>query len=662
MRSSTADPALTEPILLVDLFDTIIHRSVHPFTVIERWAGALAASCAIPLPAREIARIRRTGYLGLVAQHDEPSYRMMMEDLHERLTVGGFLARGTDVDAFCRTALETEEMVEMKSHAVNRRMARLLAARYERGLITHCVSDHYLPEPTIRRFLEHLGVSAPIDRIFVSGDHAATKRSGRLYPIVLSQLGIAPGGVLMVGDNPRADGEMARRAGLRTRIIRNATRRIRNKAELLSRRSGLAWNPARRHLRQLARADRPFLPYALVYYAFTDRLFGRLKKAGARLVVFLAREGLFLKQCFDRYQEDSVAPSARVRTAYLKLSRMASTMLMLRELPDETFGMFRAVSLRFFVTSLPFDDAGIARVLALFPGLDADRVIEGFPGSPELREVVGNGEFRTLYNGAVQRNRTAFRRYLRGILGDEREIHLVDIGWRGKMQLNLHLFTSIPTAGYYLGFEFERCQIDGDRAEGLIFASYPRLTPLHGILQSNRQFYEQLAAAPHGAACAYAPGADGETVVREQWPDQERHLYEGTVREYQELFAGAFERCGRDVRLAPAVHLDNTMLARIVIRCGLSTRRAAVEFAQRCDASFAGNFREETKAITYAPAGVRISVKELLFRPDTYFKYAVKVPRLLKAKGLQAGFPLVHLYRLYLLFHLRFCRTAAGEA
>ena len=642
-----------EQTVLVDLFDTIIHRTVHPFSVIERWADSLACAFALRLPAREIAQIRRIGYLRLVALHDEPSYRQMMEDLYERLTVGGFLPPATDVGIFCEAALELEVAAEMKSHVPNTRMVAYLRGRKERGLTTHCVSDHYLPATAIRKFLEALGVSDAIGRIFVSSEYAATKRKGRLYPLVLSELGIVPEAVLMIGDNPRADGVMARRSGLRTKIIRNLSHRISNKMELTGRLWHLSRNPVWKHLRELSGTRRPFLAYALVYYSFTDRLYRRLKQVHAPLVVFLAREGMFLKRCFDQYQEENVCPSQRIRSAYLKLSRKAAAGVMLRELPDESFEVFGAISIRGFVEALPFDDAEADRALSLFAHQDIDRITEGFPGSQQLREIRENAEFGEMYRSAVTRNRAAFRTYLDGILGNEREIFLVDIGWRGKMQLNLHRFTSLPTTAFYLGFEFEQCQPHGNTAEGLIFSSYPRLSPMHSILQSNRQFYEQLAAAPHGAACSYAMDQDGGVDVREEWPEQERSLYEGTVREYQGLFAAAFQRFARDIRLVPEAHLNNIMLARIAIRCGLSTRRASIDFARLFDASFAANFRQETNAITYSPASVRIDIRTLLLSPEMYYRYAVKVPRMLHAKGLQPGYIAVHLYRIYLLFHLR---------
>ncbi len=640
-------------VVLVDVFDTIIHRSVHPFSVIERWADFMACYCDIALSAPEIAHIRRIGYLRLVAMHEEPTYRQMMEDLYERLVIGRHLTSDTDLNAFFRTALDTETAIEMRSHFPNKRMISFLEERKKHGLSIHCVSDHYLPEGTIRQFLQNLGAAHLIDRIFVSCDHAANKRSGRLYDTVLSELKLSAEGVLMVGDNAHSDRAMARKAGIRTLTVRNTPYRLRNKIELVGRRCRLSRNPARKHLRDLSRTDRPFLAYALIYYAFTDRLYRKLKKAHARSVIFLAREGLFLKQCFDQYQSENISPSQRIRSEYLRLSRKASTGLMLGELSDETFEVFGSISVRSFIETLPFNDAEVDRAMTLFAHQDVDRVIEGFHGSQQLHEIRGNAEFQRLYHDAVLRNRTAFRKYIQGILGDERKIFLVDIGWRGKMQLNLHRFTSLPTAAFYLGFEFENCQPQGNTAEGLIFSSYPRLSPLHGILQSNRQFYEQLAAAPHGAACSYVLNEHGDVVVREQWPDQERLLYEGTVQGYQAQIAAAFHRLGRDIRLSPEVHLDNTMLARIVIRCGLSTKRAFLEFASLLDSSFAGNFRQETKNITYSPAGVRMDVKALLFRPETYFKYAVKFPRVLRAKGLQIGYVLVHLYRTYLVLNLR---------
>lgn len=645
--------AETKQVLFVDAFDTIIQRVIHPFSVIDRWADFMACYFGIELSAPEISQIRRMAYQQLVALHDEPTYMQMMEELYKRLVIGRYLASNTDTDIFHRTALDTEIALEMKSHFLNQRMINFLAEQKEAGSAIYCIADYYLPRETLKLYLENLGVADLIDRIFVSCDYSASKRTGRLYKIVLSELGLSADAVAMIGNNISSDKAMAKEAGIKAIVIRNISYRLRNKIESFRRRCKLLRNPAWEHYRDLSRIDRrPFLAYALIYYAFTDRLYRKLKAARARSVVFLAREGLFLKKCFDQYQSENISPSQRIQSSYLKISRKASTGVMLKEIPDETFAAYIQISIRSFLESLPFNDQEVDGLLTLFSHLGVDRVISGFSESAELLEIRNNEEFHRLYNAVVLRNRTAFSRYIHDILGDESQMFLVDIGWHGKMQMNLHLFTSLPTAALYLGFSFDDCQPHGNTAEGLIFSNYPRLSPLYDILQSNRQFYEQLAAASHGAACSYALDENGAVVIREQWPEQERNLFEQTVQGYQEVFKTVFRQLSGDVRLSPRFHLDNAMLAKIVINCGLSTKRKDLEFARMLDSSFAGNFMQETKRIDYSDSSIRLDVKTLLLKPETYFKYAVKAPRVLQARGLQFGYILIHLYRAYLKVHL----------
>ncbi len=75
-------------------------------------------------------------------------------------------------------------------------------------------SDMYLPKDVVIAILESCGIEG-LSAVFVSNDMGSSKFCGDIYPKVLAELGIAADEMVHIGDNRRADVDMAGRHGIR---------------------------------------------------------------------------------------------------------------------------------------------------------------------------------------------------------------------------------------------------------------------------------------------------------------------------------------------------------------------------------------------------------------------------------------------------------------
>jgi predicted HAD superfamily hydrolase len=84
------------------------------------------------------------------------------------------------------------------------------------------ISDTYLPETFLRSLLDEHGILRDGDRLYVSSSLQLTKRSGSIYPYVLSDLQADACTVIHYGDNKWSDINQANRHGVKTVWIRDS--------------------------------------------------------------------------------------------------------------------------------------------------------------------------------------------------------------------------------------------------------------------------------------------------------------------------------------------------------------------------------------------------------------------------------------------------------
>ena len=220
----------------VDLFDTLLlrdHRCERRhFLLMAREACAALERAGHRVSAQALHQARldaqRLAYRAL--ELTRPQGDVPLARIHQLQTT--ILGLPQEVAEILRAV---ELAFEASTLRPNRSLLRQLTALHAGGKRVIAISDIYLPREALCELLDRIAPGHPIDAVYCSAELNLTKRSSELFGAVLELEGATPERVLHLGDDRRADLEMARRAGLQSR-----------------------WLP-RRHMKLLRKLDRAML-------------------------------------------------------------------------------------------------------------------------------------------------------------------------------------------------------------------------------------------------------------------------------------------------------------------------------------------------------------------------------------------------------------------
>lgn len=508
--------------LVFDWFDTLVSRTVAPENTkrlasdrLSSWLGLTVSGAA----AYEL-RVRLERQLCLQAQAKgldlEFSIPKLAQAMHVSLAAHCPQARGLETARFVSAFTSIELEVERSVQQTDKSITELLLAEHRRGRRIAVLSDFYFTQDMMQEMIGWHGLSGAIEHLQVSSRLGLSKRSGRAYPLLLSRLGVDSSRVLMIGDNPIADGDMARRNGISTFILDRSEHQ--GKA-LANEKYCTSWRHVKRRLDKVGnepRVGHVFTELCMPIFFFIQVLHSRVMQSGVRDVFFLAREGQPLKRMFDNYQQ-TVAPCNRmaVRTHYLKTSRRAAFGISLRRLEEENFvGIFRqytSLTAREFLKSVGFDNPTIAAIAADCE-VDVDQRHETFPSSRALVALRNSSVFQTNYEKRRREQKCAFDLYLKsfGVPFDKQPFVVVDVGWKGSIQDFLFEAVRPPRGmdGYYLGLVAPGMASTKNRKHGLLFSCDVLQDKFFAIFNENRSLFEIALAADHGSILEYATDAE----------------------------------------------------------------------------------------------------------------------------------------------------------
>lgn len=281
-------------------------------------------------------------------------------------------------------------------------------------------------------------------------------------------------------------------------------------------------------LRPDTNAATPFVDMAFSLALFTERLYRAARTEGVQDLFFFAREGQPLKEMFD-FRQSLHSGADRIRTHYLKVSRRSTFLLSLGPLGEETFDVlfrqYRRISILDFLKSLDLDEYAppLASALGLAPAaLDAGS--DDLPNDTRFCALLQLDLFRQIYEEQRTARSTAFERYLRQLLGGgplPPVLHVVDVGWKGSIQDNLHNWLrkvhgdTAQIEGYYLGLVATGAMSSTNRKTGLLFSNIGGHTPGFNIFNENRALFEIVLHADHGSARRYVMDEYGAPAVIE---------------------------------------------------------------------------------------------------------------------------------------------------
>lgn len=300
--------------------------------------------------------------------------------------------------------------------------------------------------------------------------------------------------------------------------------------------------------------DNNFTNHAFSLYLFTSRLYNDLSKRNTKDVLFMSREGQFLKKLFERYcdiKKELGQDVTKIQTHYFYGSRNSVMTASVKPLNKESFDMMLRffkyfIKPRMFMYSIGFSNEQIEEVRQSF-GKAVDKTCFNFKSSKTFKKLKQNEVFKKIYEENRSKQSTAFGEYMKTFNIDFQKdgITFVDIGYHGTMQDLIYKFyeEKIPMRGYFiknrsLYHEFNsKVGLLGDNLNKKLFGSK--------INKYDTYNYEQILRADHGRCKGYAAEADGVTRPIIDTKHQDREIFDKYVKTLQDLIFDKFETITR---------------------------------------------------------------------------------------------------------------------
>jgi FMN phosphatase YigB (HAD superfamily) len=430
-------------VLSLDCFDTLLWRTVsEPVEVFKDLQNQpLFIKHGICSESRRLAERRvRQLRAGLYGEHE-----VTIEEVYEHLLPD---ASTELVEQFVRAEIETEK----KYLFAYLPMFDLLGKAKKMGLKTVLVSDMYIHDHQLKELVESAakkaGVPIHIDHYFTSADHRTTK--GRdLFHVVAKQLGVPQEAFVHVGDNPHADLNGARRAGVIgyhfnrfTPLLEDCMRKNATMQRLLSNDHGESlpmtsnwhaiWSRLPRTNNTTEMVGWYYLgPVMVQYLHWLMSEVQALKAQGQRVrIVFMMRDGYLPFKAYQSMKAEGLVPyDAPVHA--MDVSRFATLALNLNDasavhtyLISHKDKLFRAEMVRQLM--------GVHEVDPLKVKINTDDTL---PWSQFIQEVLLPENLQCILD-ASGRNKANFIRYIRKQIRPQADETLVlaDLGYSGTIQ------------------------------------------------------------------------------------------------------------------------------------------------------------------------------------------------------------------------------------
>lgn len=626
-------------VLFTDLFDTLLHRTVHPNYALKLWAKFLIRETEITLEADALFAIRMNAVAYLSKKQNlkdvEILYADLIEEVYKRLINNDIIIR-LDLGTFSQKFQQADYRAETSIQFTNEKLIANLVKLKADGYPVYLITDFHLSHDLILKILSFHNIRELFDAIFVSSTIQKSKERGNLYEYVLSRTGYKGQEVLMIGDNKRSDIKNALDYNIQGYYLSHRSHKFRNKRNLF----GNDRNSFTKKLKTLEQSCRksnyPFSEYSIHFYFFIERLYKRIKDQNIKHVFFLAREGLYLKKLFDTYVElNQSAEKSEIQTHYLKISRQSAMLIALKALEEEDFktlsNQFGTMSVDKFLSSFLFSKEIKTQIVGDVAA-EPEKLVKDFVNSDVMQNLRNSTIFRTHYNRVRNEQKEAFLNYFNSFdaAPEENGITIVDVGWGGTMQENIHRFFNqeIPVTGYYLGLK-EIYNIEtGTKRFGLNFSFYPHHNYWDHILMANSHLYEQLLGAPHGSTLAYTKDPKKPTV--EFYEENEKYVHHEHIAPIQDYMTIQFKQLFKILEPLSYTHnMVQEFITNLALRSGIFVDRKRLKFIHEISLGFYQNIGNNETGLKYDPKSLEYSkldlIKAFIWSPEKVFRYLVKV-------------------------------------
>lgn len=517
-------------IIFSDFFDTLVHRVIPPEDVKKLWSKLLSSDLKLNVDIYALRfKIEAQLCAENFAKYQENEFRY--NDMCTLLWVELEYLIDLELSAFLELCRNLELRIEKKVQYLSYKNIEFIRDAKNNGVEVYLVSDFYFDRELFSELLEFHQLSSLFNNVFISSEHIASKRSGRLYQKIKEELNLDIfSDALMLGDNKLADVENAALAGLTSK-----------------------WSDATKH-HSYYRSAMPddelnnlinkfnaiYLPQnnviypevALVLHLFILKLHAQLVSLHVTDVLFMAREGEFLKRLFDQH---TCFVGSGIHSHYFYVSRRATFLPSLLPLEQEDFHiLFRQyvnISPQEFLFNLNFTSLQIDELKYEF-SFELNQRINDLPSSSEFLKLKQNKLFAKYYEFNRCEQKANINKHILNMNVDVSDLYVVDVGWKGTIQDNLaKILSSSKINGYYLGLNLTTEENSRSLKHGLLFnpkSAWNTLT-YDAVYNECTSLFEVLLGASHGSTKRYLSNGDVELLEN----DIELKLFNNTISEMQ---------------------------------------------------------------------------------------------------------------------------------
>ncbi len=204
-------------VISFDIFDTIIRRETLNLSQIHHLSSSwvLPQVCSDATDRWDRVLFYRQHICNILRDSVALGSREpVLDAILERLVLSARPTRPlNDARAIARRAVEFELALESSTLKAHPDAVQVIARLQAMGKRVVALSDMYFSKPDLEALLTGAGLGGCFEQVFLSSDIGRTKHEGDVFPMVAKALGVQPGRILHVGDNPDSDGVRARASG-----------------------------------------------------------------------------------------------------------------------------------------------------------------------------------------------------------------------------------------------------------------------------------------------------------------------------------------------------------------------------------------------------------------------------------------------------------------
>lgn len=540
-----ADPDL----VTFDIFDTLLHRKILAPVDVFELVKLKASESEVALYAHDT--VDDFPNLRISAERKARDRRFAEHGGEGEITLDEIYSEFIDIsrctqqtaDHLKKIELEVERAILFASPEGKRQFDQHQAA----GRKIAFISDMYLPTDFLAETLEKAGFSGAGNLpIFVSGEHRASKHSGRLYNLARGRLDLSADQTWVhIGDNMQADVISAKNHGIQGvhadwSKVDNTYRPapgVTNSHTVKSIIEFLDTKQAQQYLPTDPLEKIGYSIFGPALFGFTIWLLHKCRELKLNDLLFIARDGWLPKDLFDSCKP--FADLADVNTTYFYMSRQTGYRTGIREWDTDSNWLFVTGQIKKTVDrclkSINLDAREHMCELGAIGLSDLD-LLHG-PGDQQKLKLAIDTMFSASLRKA-QENRQEFQDYYAMAVAGHDRIGVVDIGWGGNIQKSFIHSTADCSLrdrlhGLYFGTlgSSKKMAENGFKLSGWICQTGQPEHWEHLLTNGGVELLEFVMTADHGSTMALRREADGTIVpVLEEIAEDERVYREKAMR------------------------------------------------------------------------------------------------------------------------------------